>query len=96
MYVPGFTTPATNMPGRLDSAVQTNTLNKQKDLLEACAWTSTVPPAEVQIAIWPIVTGGAWTDYALINQVQVGNVVDTQRRRRNKLVEARAVASVSY
>lgn len=37
----------------------------------------------------PVVTGMPFEQYALITQVQVGDVMDTQRRRRNALIETR-------
>jgi hypothetical protein len=44
----------------------------------------------------PIVTGGNYTKYAVINSVRVGNVMDTQRRRRNRLTEVYTSGAVSY
>lgn len=44
----------------------------------------------------PIVTGKPWSSYAVIQSVEVGNVIDTQQRRRRSLVETRASSSVSY
>jgi hypothetical protein len=62
-------------------------------LLEGISIGSGVP------ATWnvrPIVTGSPWGNYAVVNSVQVGDVMDTQRRRRRQLVEARAAYSPSY
>lgn len=42
----------------------------------------------------PIVTGGNFTEYGQILAVQVGNVMDTQRRRRKALVETVYSASL--
>jgi hypothetical protein len=44
----------------------------------------------------PIVTGGAYTHYGIINQVKVGSVPDSQRRRRRQLVESYTSESVTY
>ena len=44
----------------------------------------------------PIVTGDPWTQYGVIQSVNVGNVWDAQRRRRRQLTEVRAEASVTY
>lgn len=96
MFTPGPATTAMTINGRLDTGVRTTYLNKQKALLEDSAYINVVPPAELQIAIQPIITGGSFTDYAIINQVQVGDVIDTQRRRRNREIEDRASISVSY
>jgi len=44
----------------------------------------------------PIVTGAPWTHYGVITSVNVGNVADSQRRRRRQLVEARTSLDVTY
>jgi len=44
----------------------------------------------------PIVTGGNFTNYAVVNQVKIGNVMDTQRRRRNAISEVYVTGSPSY
>lgn len=48
-------------------------------------------------AIWinPIVTGAPYTDYALINSVRVGSVVDSQQRRRRSITEVYTPANVT-
>lgn len=40
------------------------------------------------VYVAPAIIGAPWTQYALINQVRVGNVFDTQRRRRRSIVES--------
>lgn len=42
-----------------------------------------------------IVTGAPYTSYAVINQVRVGSVFDTQRRRRNGIPETYTSGSVT-
>lgn len=51
----------------------------------------------------PVVTGPtakpgipAYTQYAVVNEVRVGHVIDTQRRRRNNEVEDYSTDTVSY
>lgn len=44
----------------------------------------------------PIVTGGNFTQYAVVQSVEVDNVMDTQRRRRKQLVPTVYSASTSY
>jgi hypothetical protein len=44
----------------------------------------------------PAVLAPSRVDYALINQVRVGSVMDTQRRRRNKIVEVYSNEAVPY
>lgn len=49
-------------------------------------------------SVWclPVVTGKPYVNYALITGLSVGNVVDTQRRRRRQLVESRVTRTLSY
>jgi hypothetical protein len=61
--------------------------------LEALSFNGALPG---DAHIRPIVTGKPWASYGVINQVRVGNIVDTQRRRRNRLVEVFQSASPSY
>lgn len=42
----------------------------------------------------PIVTGVPWTKYARIKSVRVGNVIDTQRRRRAQITETYQTVAV--
>jgi hypothetical protein len=42
------------------------------------------------------VTGAPYEDYGIVNQVRVGSVVDTQRRRRNRLTETYSSTNVTY
>lgn len=44
----------------------------------------------------PIVTGKPFTNYAVINAVRVGNVMDTQQRRRRQIIETFTTNSVTY
>lgn len=46
--------------------------------------------------IRPIVTGGNFTQYAVVNRVRIGNVMDTQRRRRNAISEVYVDGSPTY
>ncbi len=48
--------------------------------------------------VWclPVVTGKPYVNYALITGLNVGNVVDTQRRRRRQEVESRTTRTLSY
>lgn len=43
----------------------------------------------------PAVIPGNWATYALVKQVRVGSVFDTQRRRRNQLPEVYSTVSVT-
>jgi hypothetical protein len=46
--------------------------------------------------VFPIVTGKPWTKYGTIQSVRVGSIMDTQRRRRNRLTETYVSGAVSY
>lgn len=71
--------------GKISSAQCTAAVAMQKALLESVQLDGT------SSGFWvcPAVIGSPWTDYALITQVQVGDVVDTQRRRRDSITETR-------
>jgi hypothetical protein len=45
---------------------------------------------------YPIVTGKPWNHYAIVNSVRVGNIMDTQRRRRDRLTEVYTSGAVTY
>jgi hypothetical protein len=44
----------------------------------------------------PIVTGSPWTQYGIVQSINIGNVFDTQRRRRRQQVEVRSSSAVSF
>lgn len=77
-----------------DSLISTTPRNAARDaqiaFLEALGYLD----ALTEWYLFPIVTGSPWTQYARISSVQVGSVPDTQRRRRNALVETLSVGSV--
>lgn len=54
-------------------------------------------PTPTEWHMRPVITGPSdWNRYQVINSVNVGNVPDVQRRRRNKLVEVRSAEEVVY
>lgn len=57
--------------------------NAAATLMGDLTWTAGIGTAQTA----PVVTGAPWVDYARVTQVRVGSVPDTQRRRRNALVE---------
>lgn len=86
MFIPALTTAAmgsgaTN--GQFLGTAVSSMLAAQVALLESTQLD--VPGA----GFWclPAIIGNPWTQYALINQVRVGNIPDTQRRRRRALLE---------
>jgi len=90
MFLPAATSGSLS-GARIAGADTTAIADAQHDLLVALG-------VEVSddVNVRPIVTGGTFVNYAVINQVRVGNVMDTQRRRRNQLTEVEATQSVSY
>lgn len=76
---------------KIASADQTAIADAQHDLLVALG-------VEVSddVNLRPIVTGSPWVNYAVINSVRVGSVMDTQRRRRNRIAETYVSQAVTY
>lgn len=77
---------------RIQSSERDAIVAAQVDLLQGVALDG--DPTEPHIR--PIITGAPWTDYAVINRVEAGDVMDSQRRRRNALTEVRTTAPVTY
>jgi hypothetical protein len=93
MYLPSLNTGVIQSDGLLDSSWCTSTAGHQKDLLEALHYRGTgATPPEVT----PIVTGSGYVHYGIISQVKVGNVPDTQRRRRRQIPETYQSTTVTY
>lgn len=82
MFMPPTTVAAPDAHGFLSSTFQTNVKNAAVAFLEDLAVTPVGPTAP---HVRPIVTGSPFTQYGVINQVRVDNVIDTQRRRRRSL-----------
>lgn len=93
MFIPGFTVSAVNAHGMFDTSWSAALAGYQRDLLEALALDGAGFGAP---QIRPIVTGSGYTHYAVINQVKVGVVPDTQRRRRRSLDENYQSVTVTY
>lgn len=90
-FAPGIDPAALTATGYLDTAKQTALAGTQKTFLQALTGSS----AGALAAHWqPCVTGKPFTQYAVINAVAVGNVVDTQRRRRRSLPETRVTVAL--
>jgi hypothetical protein len=78
--------------GIIDATLQGDYLANGKALIEGLSYSGsggTNPHVRV-VVTGPSDSGGIspFTQYATINQIRVGEVVDTQRRRRNKQPEA--------
>lgn len=97
-FLPAIDQNSITAGGRLTSDARTACLDAQVAALVAASYTdagnTVVRPAVISNAS----TGSSLdlSKYATINAVRVGDVIDTQRRRRNKLVESYASESVSY
>lgn len=91
MFLPGISATFIGSDGQIASTQRQDCADRQSTLLESL----TLENALNGWVVRPIVTGAPWTSYAAITQVQVGSVPDTQRRRRNALVETVSTAAVS-
>lgn len=96
MFLPpppvGAMSTAGSSASQLAAGYISGALAAQVALLEACQ----IDVAGAGFNCFPAVTGSPWEQYALISSVQVGNYVDTQRRRRNALTETYSTSPVSY
>lgn len=79
--------------GRMSSTAKGNLLTAQVAMLEGMAITDSITPS---LWVIPAVIGSPWTEYGQITSIDIGNVVDTQRRRRRSLIEVRTSSDVSY
>lgn len=93
MFIPGFTASIVNHQGEMTSTSTDNTRAAQIALLEALALDV---GGLVSVSVRPVVTGLPFTNYGVIDEVRVGNVMDTQRRRRGSLVETYSIGAVTY
>lgn len=92
MFVPAMDTGALASASdpSVSSTARTTFSGTTATMLGALQWSAGTGTAQVK----PIVTGSPWTDYAVITQVRIGSIVDTQRRRRNSLPEIVTSANV--
>jgi hypothetical protein len=93
MFRAGMSVNANDADGKVPSTIQGYLLSAQVALLEALSVAdSGVDTPQVR----PAIIGSPWTHYGTINQVRVGNRMDTQRRRRDQVDETYTAASPSY
>lgn len=92
MYLPGLTAGGMDGHGRLSSTLCSGDLAAQVGLLEGIQMTA---GTTFGWSVRAVVTGNPWKHYGVIDQVRVGNVADTQRRRRRQLDEVYTSGSVS-
>jgi len=101
IYSPVGGTSILNSVGVVESTHQASYLSEAVTLLEGLAYTAGVGGSGANVrpvVTGPSSTGGAapYAGYATIIGVRVGEVVDTQRRRRNKQPELYVAAPVTY
>lgn len=70
--------------GLLSSGAATNQATAAAALLDDLTYIDGEAP---ETFVHPIVTGSPWTKYSKVKAVRCGNVIDTQRRRRNQITE---------
>lgn len=92
-YLPTLPTAFMGSHGRLDSSVPPTIATAAKAFLEGLVYSS---PSGAGAHTRTIVTGSPWVNYSAITQVKVGDLVDTQRRRRRQLDEAYSSEDVDY
>lgn len=84
MYLPAMSVgPLGGSDGLLTSAAAGHIAGTGKTLLNALK----VGTFGVTAVVRPVVIGSPWTTYFRITQTRVGNVVDSQRRRRRQITE---------
>jgi len=93
IYYPVMSHTVTDAGGRCSTTQVNNTLAEVVAQLEGFYYAAT---GGGTLKIFPIVTGSPWTQYGKITTVRVGNVIDTQRRRRRQEVEVYTSANPSY
>jgi hypothetical protein len=93
VYQPPTSQSAIADDGFLDGTFIGDTRDAWVAALQALAVES-VDPAGLHVR--PIVTGRPWQNYAVITSIDIGDVFDAQRRRRNRLDEIRFAEDVTY
>lgn len=93
MFRAGISTNSNDAHGMIGSTYVGNMLSAGVALLEGLSYTG-VGGASAHVR--PAVIGAPWTSYGMINQVRVGNRMDTQRRRRDQVTETYSSDTPSY
>ena len=90
-YLPGIPRTQVGDNGMLGSGYTGSGFDNVQTFLDAIAFATTSPTPRYVDAI---VTGGTYTDYGLVSEIRLGNVVDTQRRRRRSLTETYSILPI--
>lgn len=93
MFLPPMAADGTTAGGRLTPTRQAAILAAQVAMLEAMIFSGS------GLDLWnvrPVITGKPFVNYGVIAQAQVGDVIDTQQRRRDRLTETRLTTPVTF
>jgi len=93
IYLPPAAASQLDSTGRADSGRVAEVVADAQAFLEGLSYTG-VGVGSPQVR--PIVTGDPWVQYGVITEGRVGNVFDSQRRRRNRLDEVYTGFTPSY
>lgn len=94
MYIPGLAEPVQS-DGKLATATVTRTANQFKTFLDEVNASPAVPGFVMLMSAERTGVPFGAAEMNRVASVRVGNVVDTQRRRRNKLVEQYQLATLA-
>jgi len=94
LFRAGVSANSNDAHGMIGSTYVGNMLAAEIAFLEAVGGTYTSIPGTVRVR--PAVIGHPWTQQGVITSVRVGNRMDTQRRRRDQLVESYTSGTPSY
>lgn len=94
IYLPAGSVADVNSDGYLTSSAAIEAGSDAQAFLEGIAYTGV--GTGLQPHVRPIVTGNPWDNYGIIVSGSVGNVFDSQRRRRRQLDEARYDFTPAY
>jgi len=93
VYLPGVTsTSITGTNGTLNGTFRTNIVGTFNTFITAMGIGGALTPPWVR----PVVIGSPWTTYYVVKELRIGNLLDTQRRRRRQIEETYTSATVTY
>ena len=94
IFLPGAGAALSSSYGLVDPTRQASVTTAAAAFFEGCTFDDALGGPTAYPAVVPAAQS-APTAYALVNQIRVGSVFDTQRRRRRSLVETYTTAAVS-
>jgi hypothetical protein len=93
-YLPAGSISDVNSDGFVTSTACAEAAADAQAFLEGISYTGVGTGNQPHIR--PIVTGAPWVNYGIVTHGNVGNVFDSQRRRRRQLSETRTDFTPSY